>query len=257
MYVIFWKLRLLGTSRFARRRCEMDLQIISDIHQELRDCVFDFEKTANNLAMLGDIGNPFSKSYYDIIEIQSNRYNNVYIIAGNHEYYNPHTVSEVHCRIRSTVAKFDNVFFLDRDTVTRDDVDIHGCTLWSMITDRASTILNDYRQTRFTPDDTRKWHLRDTRWLTQAINKSREQGRKCIVLTHYGPHPVMAGKYYGNSLTSGFVCDLSSLFTDPVIAFASGHVHSNVDTRINGIRCVSNAVGYPGEEDVMYKPMSL
>lgn len=57
----------------------------------------------------------------------------------------------------------------------------------------------------------------------------------------------MGGKYAGNKQASGFVCDLTDLFAAPVAAFASGHVHSNVDFMLNGVRSVSNALGYTGE----------
>ncbi len=57
----------------------------------------------------------------------------------------------------------------------------------------------------------------------------------------------LAGRFMGSPLNPGFVTNLEHLFAPPVMAFASGHVHSNVDTEINGIRTVSNARGYQGE----------
>ena len=57
----------------------------------------------------------------------------------------------------------------------------------------------------------------------------------------------MAGKFVGSPLNPAFVTNLEHLFRPPAVAFASGHVHSNCDFMVNGIRTVSNAMGYPGE----------
>ncbi len=94
--------------------------------------------------------------------------------------------------------------------------------------------------------------MRDVIWLQREIEKAKKDGKRVIVLSHHGPLHVMSGEYIGSPIRSAFVSDLSHLFKDPVIAFASGHVHSNVDVTHNGIRSVSNAMGYP-KESTNYK----
>lgn len=49
-------------------------------------------------------------------------------------------------------------------------------------------------------------------------------------------------------MSSAFATPLERLLCPPVKCWASGHVHSNVDIEINGIRSVSNCRGYPAED---------
>ncbi len=55
----------------------------------------------------------------------------------------------------------------------------------------------------------------------------------------------LAGRFMGSPLNPGFVTNLEHLFAPPVMAFASGHVHSNVDTEINGNSHCVKCAGLP------------
>ena len=180
---------------------------------------------------------------------------------GNHEYYNStRTVDEILAEARATCNKLGNVHLLERDAFNLTPTTrLLGCTLWSPLTEKASLRLNDLSKIHLQCAPFRRtldletynaWHLRDRSWLQKELDSA--DGKRVVVLTHHGPLPLMSGRYKGDPSSSAYVGDLSHLFKEPAVAFASGHVHSNVDTFCNGIRSVSNAMGYPGE-DTGYK----
>lgn len=66
----------------------MSFYIISDIHSELSKSIPNLIFPTQNIALCGDIGNPFMDTYKKILDICSEHYQHVFVIAGNHEYYN-------------------------------------------------------------------------------------------------------------------------------------------------------------------------
>lgn len=235
------------------------LQIVSDIHLEVRKKadVPIIQKYAPNLALLGDIGKPFMDTYKLFLHEQSQVFDNVFVIMGNHEYYhNSKTANEILVRAKQVCSQMRNVHLLERESFDLTaNTRLLGCTLWSAITKTAAAGLSDMRKIhvykdkrpfRETLDQNTylAWHARDVLWIQKEMEKALQDKKKLVVLTHHGPLMEMTGQYAINPLTSAFVSDLKHLFTEPVLAFASGHVHSNVDTTFNKIRSVSNAVGY-------------
>jgi predicted phosphohydrolase len=234
------------------------IQIVSDVHLEFRKQAPVITPNASCLALLGDIGQPFEPSYKDFIGTQAENFSKVFLIMGNHEYYSSTgtTTDAILEKARQVCAGYENVHLLDRSRVDLDErVSVLGCTLWSLLNAKSATFLNDMRKIHIPDGENRlldretynSWHIRDVIWLQRELKQVATDGRKAIVLTHHGPLLDMSGKFKGSRASSAFVSDLRHLFTPPAIAFASGHVHSNVDVEINGIRSVSNALGYPGE----------
>ena len=231
------------------------LQIVSDLHLEFRrSSPPRITKYGNDLALLGDIGHPFAESYRQFLSDQAKIFDNVFVLLGNHEYYSTEkTVDQIRQQAQNVCDEHDNVHLLDRSTF---DITEHtrliGTTLWSDIDYKSAARMSDFKMIRckdapLTREQYVHWHHRDVSWLEKALITCREDEKRAVVLTHHGPCLAMAGKYHGSMMNSGFVTDLTRLFQSPAIAYASGHVHSNCDTTVNGIRSVSNALGYPGE----------
>lgn len=226
------------------------LQIVSDLHLEFGKNI-KIKPYAPHLALLGDIGNPFKPHYNRFMETQAAQFQMVFILLGNHEYYGIHTAEEVITKAKTICNAFENVKLLDRDSYQlTDNTLLLGCTLWSDITDDAALHMNDMNiqinnGSLLTADMYRSWHRRDVEFLRNEIAAHTDSN--IVVLTHHAPSHIMQGKYKNSQLCSAFATPLEDLFQPPVIAWASGHVHSNVDTLIDGIRSVSNCKGYPGE----------
>ena len=72
------------------------MQYVSDIHLEMHDKYNEgvitpsmfLKPSAPYLALCGDIGIPELKAYDVFLGWCSNNYEKVFLIAGNHEYYN-------------------------------------------------------------------------------------------------------------------------------------------------------------------------
>lgn len=112
-----------------------NLQYVSDIHLERKISYPKLVRKENNLALLGDIGDPFKDNYTDFLSYASDRWENVFLLAGNHEYwqakYNYYDVNE---KINDVVVKFDNVLFLNNTSSSLlPNYIILGTTLWSHI----------------------------------------------------------------------------------------------------------------------------
>ena len=252
----------------------MKLQYISDIHLEFHDKqnkgaispeIF-IKPTAPYLALVGDIGIPELKSYQTFLQWCSEHWKHVFLVAGNHEYYN------VRCPVKTDIATkkeqirilcegLPNVSFLDCSSVYLAEFNIRvlGCTLWSDVPDcireKALLYMNDARQilshkdVPFTPTTMSELHAKEKQWLNQEIHQCELTNEKCIVLTHYLPSfSLIHDKYQGHSLNYCFASDCEDLFRPPVIGWIAGHTHTGMKKIIHGIPCVLNPFGYPGEE---------
>jgi hypothetical protein len=251
------------------RKNTTTLQIISDIHLEFRKSYPTIPKFAENLAILGDIGKPGTKIYEEFILTQSNQFDKVFLLMGNHDYYHSKdTVDKIIQKTRDLCKTTSNVHLLERDSFQlTDETVLLGCTLWSNINTHAAIHLNDFKHIHLKVSEElsdpllkwkskrlldvntyQDWHNRDVRWLNYNIEKRENTGESVVILTHHAPLKIMGGKYQNNKLDSAFTTDLKGLFKPPVIACCSGHLHANTDVKYNNIRSVSNAMGYENED---------
>ena len=251
----------------------MLVQYVSDIHLEFHDKhntgslqpdMF-VKPVAPYLVLAGDIGIPELNSYKVFLNWCSLNWERVFLIAGNHEFYN------VRCPVKSdmTSKKEDirlvcdalpNVHFLDCTSyyLPEHNLRILGCTLWShipeSIRDMAITSMNDSRQINYekdiplTPSSFSKLHLEEKQWLTQEIQQCEANNEKCLVITHYLPSfDLIHEKYKGNFLNVCFASDCDELFRPPVVGWICGHTHTGMRVHLKGIPIVLNPYGYPHE----------
>jgi hypothetical protein len=246
------------------------LQIISDVHLEFRKSQPTIPPYGENLAILGDIGKPGTDIYNKFITTQSEHFNKVFLIMGNHDYYHSKdTVDKILLKTKDICNSFNNVYLLERDSFQiTEKTSLLGCSLWSHCDPEIVPFLNDFKKIHIKDinnyyDDPllewkskklldvntyNSWHDRDVKWLDYNIQKRNYIDESVVILTHHSPLKIMGGKYINNNLHSAFTTDLKHLFKYPVIAFCNGHVHSNCDVKYNNIRCVSNALGYENED---------
>jgi len=252
----------------------MDIQYISDIHLEFHDKhnkgalqpdMF-VKPVAPYLVLAGDIGIPELKAYETFLHWCSQHWKQVFLIAGNHEFYN------VRCPVKSDIATkktqlkklceaYSNVHFLDCSSVylPEHNLRILGCTLWSEIpeclSEKVITYMNDARQIQvqkdvpFTPWAMTEQHQKEKQWLNQEIHKCELTNERCLVITHYLPSfSLIHETYQGHFLNACFASDCDDLFRPPVVAWIAGHTHTGMKKFIHGIPCVVNPYGYPTEQ---------
>ena len=252
----------------------IQIQYISDLHLEHHDRKNEgylvpstfLIPNAPYLALCGDIGNPELVVYDAFLSWCSKMWKAVFLVAGNHEYYNYRSAvkTDIPTRketIRTLTAKYKNVFFLDCSShfIAEHNVRVLGCTLWSDTSvgdeDLIIKYMNDTRnillakETPFLPRYMTDLHNQEKAWLQSEIESARKQGEDVIVLTHYLPSfQLIAEKYKDNPLNMCYASNCEDLLQAPVKAWICGHSHTGVNLFINGVQCCMNPYGYPGEK---------
>eukprot|EP00771_Trimastix_marina_P003068 gnl/Trimastix_PCT/4255.p1 GENE.gnl/Trimastix_PCT/4255~~gnl/Trimastix_PCT/4255.p1 ORF type:complete len:265 (-),score=23.80 gnl/Trimastix_PCT/4255:41-835(-) len=236
----------------------MLLQILSDVHLEFRDGVFEFPAVAPNLALLGDTSTSSRKGIqflYNWLQIQSPRFQHIFYICGNHEFFYGHITNSI-TAFRMLCERFPNVHFLEQESYLLDDHwRILGCTLWSHVPDKYLTNVeqrwNDFRLIQsdghaFSPQEATAIHTRSRAWLNREITAAHARGEEVLVLTHHGPvSNVIPFLSLAPKLQCMLATDLPRLLRAPVRAWFYGHTHWSRRLTRNSVQVISNQVGYP------------
>ena len=258
------------------------LQYASDLHLNSDTPPFDMiiEPVCPDLALCGDIGNPFSSVYADFLAWVSKRWSRVFLLAGNHEYFseNPDILmSDTEARIRTVAAAAgSNIIFLQKEIYRIDThkIIVMGATLWTNPDIRRWDLLNDsfignpgyrgeykaiYLNDEYTgesrlahPSDISKLCSEHTAFLTKSLNSTWGQvpdGWRTIVLTHHLPsYELNDTKYKSNPLKTCYAVALDNLIKEPVVAWLCGHSHIGMEKRMdNGALAALNPLGYKSE----------
>lgn len=252
----------------------MKLQIVSDIHLEFPKTYENLppiEPIAPYLALLGDIGYPSQPIYKKFLLECAKKFKKVFVLAGNHEYYNAEYYS-TNQQIKNICDSHNNLIFLEKTSwvCPEEQVRICGTTLWSYIPEQlekqAMLAMNDYHVCKikdvngirnFTTKDTVKWFNESLNWIKSELKQAEQLNQTVVMLTHHAPlvsgtsHP----RYDGNWLNCAFATNLDDLFGKPIHTWAFGHTHYNSDRVIKGTRLVSNQIGYIRENcKTTFKP---
>lgn len=205
------------------------LQYISDIHLERRTSFPRIPIISKNVALLGDIGNPFTELFDEFLRYVSYNAERVFFVAGNHEFWH-HKRSQVavHNQLSSICANFSNIEHLSNTSTSLDNYKILGTTLWV-----------PHYETQY---------KENVDWLTKNIGAISNREEKFIVLSHYLPsYKLIVPKYWTKEyqdLQGQYASDLEHLMRDNVKFWLCGHSHSTNETFINGVFCGINAYGH-------------
>lgn len=251
------------------------IQYASDLHLEHHDRKNEgylipsmfLKPSAPYLALCGDIGNPDLMAYEALLGWCSKSWKEVFIVAGNHEFYNyrspsPSDIPTRIAKIHEICSRYKNVHFLDCNSCFLPDHNLRilGCTLWSdtSIGDEKAILLymNDARNILYEKDTPlhprlmTKLHREHKDWLAKEIQSAVERGENILVLTHYLPSfKMIHQKYADNPMNMCFASDCEDLIREPIQAWICGHSHTGVHLEINGVKCAMNPYGYPGEKN--------
>ena len=254
----------------------INIQICSDLHIEFHASYADIPKdiivpASPILALLGDIGLPFQvddqgiRVYEQFLLDQAERFEKVFVIAGNHEYYSSeNTMDEIKEEIyRICNLKPDILYFLDNSSIVLNDIRFTGSTLWSFIPpEDYNFIKNSYKGFRLinkkkivdeietnnklitvVPEDITKIHTEAVEFIKFEIEKFKENKEKAIILlTHHAPtyQNVVAKE---DPVTSVDATNLEYLYCKGMFWFF-GHTHFNSKQVINEAVIISNQRGY-------------
>ena len=135
----------------------LGIQIASDLHIEFYGELGEIPKdiivpSAPVLALVGDISLVFTDLLRDFLWQQTDRFEEVLFVAGNHEFYNVRgdtkTIEEQWQWLEEVCSKRKNLHLLEKKSIEIKGVKILGTALWSHIPKdvqpRAASSLNDY-----------------------------------------------------------------------------------------------------------------
>jgi predicted phosphohydrolase len=170
----------------------MRIRYLSDLHLEfiklnkLPDLIKKIQPNLNEICILaGDIGNPFSLIYHDFMHFINENFKKTFVIAGNHEYYQPYSSIENtnNFLVDLFKVKFKNISFLDNTFEHYENKCFIGTTLWSKITD-PEYVINDIESI---PDfNILKYNSLHTN-CNVFLNDIVEKNDHCIIITHHVP----------------------------------------------------------------------
>mmetsp|Transcript_61017 Transcript_61017/g.108488 ORF Transcript_61017/g.108488 Transcript_61017/m.108488 type:complete len:594 (+) Transcript_61017:138-1919(+) len=198
------------------------------------------------LALLGDIfdgAKVRDGTYRDFLLKQCDNFETVFILAGNHEFYRSEyeagrlALAAMCVEVNQRLGRLA-VHFLDCNSfdLPNSSLRILGCTLWSYVGDEqaesVASSLNDYTAIRsdgceIGVADTNAWHAQQLRWLQREITRAKEDGKRCVVMTHHAPsfHGTCAPRHLNSPISAGFCNSLERLLCPPVTAWLFGHTH--------------------------------
>lgn len=231
---------------------------------------FDFpEVDADILVLAGDIDNG-TDGVPKILDI-SDRYESVFYVLGNHEYYGQdvNTLREdirkgfENSNVTVLIDRLDN---LKRNAGTNEEqiLTIAGTTLWTDFFEEdikemqsARMFLRDFNGEagimiggeKYTVEDSVSSHNESVellKWFQEAESMANHLK---LVVTHHLPSAKLIDPKFANSAINGsFASKKDDLFKG-INLWMCGHTHESFDEVINDCRVVINPRGYPHEEN--------
>ena len=265
----------------------MKINILSDLHVEFYDdpkvlCekinkLYPNVSKDDILIIAGDLGvagtsKKLNDEYKFMLKYFGKKWNSVFYVAGNHEYYDrpkTETIQDISDAIEAYCVEC-GVIFLDNDIFETSGYVFVGSTLWTNVGEEAYENMNDKLQAILSRDEVVSIHKANVKWLNTTLNKLQKlkdsdlrskspelQEKPVIIITHHLPlkevvHKKFLGEEY--SIThSGYFSDLTDLVTkhkDIICQWYHGHMHEAYRKKVHDIHFCANPMGYPDEEMV-------
>jgi Icc-related predicted phosphoesterase len=270
----------------------MKIKLVSDLHLEFADVNIQNDQGYDVLILSGDIC--VAQDLHDHPETDYGMYSNVNLedlgrrqrialrfrdffrrcsfqfphvvyVAGNHEFYHGKW-DEALDTLRNECAKFPNIYFLECDTKTIDDVTFIGGTLWTdcnkgdpLTMHALPDMMNDFRIIRVEHAGYRKLkchdiitrHIKMKQYIKTIVQEKHDQ--KFVVVGHHAPSTQSIAEQYRHDtlMNGGYASDLSEFILDrpQIKLWTHGHMHQCFDYMIGETRIVCNPRGYDGHED--------
>jgi predicted phosphodiesterase len=227
----------------------LKVRLISDIHLEINPKIqLNFKQKADIVILAGDIGNPYHCSYDKFLMMMSLTHSKVFVVSGNHEYYN-NDIKQTDNQIRKICNEYDNVHFLQKDTYIYKGVKFIGTTLWS--NPMNSTLckhLNDFSKIKmnnrpFTNEKYKNKHLNHKSWLENELIDSDNKNIN-FVITHHLPLVELIGENKQSHMKSFYA---SNINTTGAHYWCYGHTHHPSYKNIGNVEYHCNPKGYNGQ----------
>lgn len=248
-------------------RSSVSFQILSDLHLEINRQYPSYEipVCAEHLILAGDIGRLVDyDEYRSFLQKQTDRYKLVFLILGNHEFYDGTFAEGLEKARQLTQEPSLNgrlvVCHQKRYDIPDSCITILGCTLWSNVPHQSRDVVQskvkDFQKIKdWSIDDHNACHDSDLSWLLKEINSIHETNKKggkwskkqtILVVTHHAPllQRTSSPQHSQNPWSVAFGTDILPQTQAGVQAWVFGHTHYSTDFREGPVRVVSNQRGY-------------
>jgi predicted phosphodiesterase len=275
----------------------MKIALASDVHLEFGDLDLVNDQDAEVLILSGDIcvaadldmrdrrqtemgfARYRSERFHDFFERCTANFPHVIYVMGNHEYYHSDFATALG-EMRRKLAHLPNLYILEREVKTIDDVTFIGGTLWTDMNNQDSltlyhmrTMMNDFRviqnstvpvhfktqegefKTRvakFSPEDAVTEHVKMKEYIQVVTAFLGENPNKYVVVGHHAPSKKSTHEMYAHDtiMNGGYSSDLDEFIMDrpQIKLWTHGHTHHPFDYVIGETRIVCNPRGYINHE---------
>lgn len=235
----------------------MKIQICSDLHLEFSNNRKWLKE--NPLKAKGDILIIAGDTYYlnrnfaklDFIKKVADEFEKVYLIPGNHEYYEGYDVSTGLSPFELNIKS--NVHMLNNKSVEIGNVKFIFSTFWSLIEKNTIAIMKgmiDFRLIKYKDENFNINHFNELHNTAfKYVSSEIEEGKSNIVITHHLPSYQCNSEEFRNSiLNEAFCVERTSFILDSEIKFwIYGHSHRNKsEFEIGNTKMITNQFGYVG-----------
>lgn len=229
-----------------RYMSDLHLEFYNNLQKILRHIEWCDDDKDSYLLLAGDIGKihnnkgEINKLFIELLKYLKDRFLDVIVITGNHEYYDcihfNKSMSDVDSEYRILCRDLD-IKFLQCDSIKIEDVTIHGCTLFTYVSLEDSYDMNDTHQIA-SREKIINVHETHKNWL-----KSLPIEGKTIIMTHHVPFRKSVTEH------SGYYVDvINDIQTHGNINYwICGHTHNDINKTINNTKVLNCCIGYKGE----------
>ncbi|KAK2629913.1 hypothetical protein QTJ16_000733 [Diplocarpon rosae] len=236
------------------------VQVLSDLHLEVGQqyTSYTFPTSAPLLLLAGDIGRLKDyNSYLHFLHAQVTRYAKVFLVLGNHEFYDLEYEEGlvIAQRLTTEPSLADKVILLHRAywDYPESNLTIIGCTLWSALPCEVHEIVaakvKDFTKIKqWTPEKHNQIHIEEVDWLREQVATLHLAGRRLLVATHHAPciEDTSRPEHVANPWTAAFATDILQQpgAWNGVGTWVFGHTHYSTEFLRKGIRIIANQRGY-------------
>ena len=254
------------------------INFASDLHLDFEGMPDSFfiENPAPTLVLAGDIGevkNYKLDRFQSFFRRASEHWNDVIIVAGNHEHYGfkfDETIEEM----RAQTKEFLNIHVLDKSSIEINGVVFIGGTLWTNFDNEnitamaaAGYAMNDYHHIKggstkpITPHRTYAEHKECLAKFRELLTKNST--KSCVVVSHHGPTMKSIDPNYVNEglINFAYASNLDDVIRDHpnIIHWIHGHMHTRTRYNVGDTLVHIHARGYPNQfhDYRTYKPAEI
>lgn len=236
---------------------EISFIYLSDLHLETDKKLSDFnnivsKKNADVAILAGDIATGTDAIYF-INHLINLGYIVIYVL-GNHEFWG-HEINNIIQNWRNISDKTEGLFFLEKDTLTINNIDFIGTCLWSSLGTKdisepidwflkyALKNARDFELIKnFKPDYMRRYFFDAKNYIFNQLNPDRQQ----VVITHYAPSEQSSlDVFKGDTTRPLWFTELGhEIAYSNIIYWIHGHMHNSSDYFIYNTNILCNPRGY-------------